>query len=66
MERSEAIESALAGGCYDAAAVRHLMHADELRHSHCEAVDVGALERYARPLPVMHEYDRLLSAGAAR
>jgi len=62
----EAIESALAGGCYDAAAVRHLMHADELRHSCCEAVDVGALERYARPLPVMHEYDQLLSAGGAR
>ena len=62
----EAIESALAGNCYDAAAVRHLLNADELRHRPCEAVDVGALERYARPLPVMHEYDQLLSAGALR
>jgi hypothetical protein len=61
----EAIESALAGHCYDAAAVRHLLHADELRHSRCEAVDVGALERYARPLPVMNEYDQLL-AGVLR
>ena len=62
----EAIESALAGSCYDAAAVRHLLNADELRHASCEAIDVGALERYARPLPVMHEYDQLLAGGGAR
>ena len=60
----EAIESALASQCYDAAAVRYLLHADELRHSRCEAVDVGALERYARPLPMMHEYDQLLTGAA--
>jgi len=62
----EAIESALAGQCYDAAAVRYLLHVDELRHSPCEALDVGALERYARPLPGMSEYDQLLTAGGAR
>src|SRR5580704_12471940 len=62
----EAIESALAGSCYDAAAVRHLLNADELRHRGCEAIDVGALERYARPMPVMHEYDQRLTAGGAR
>ena len=28
--------------------------------------DVGALERYARPLPVMTEYDQLLTLGGAR
>jgi len=61
----EAIESALASQCYDAAAVRHLVHADELRHVRCEAVDVGVLERYTRPLPVMNEYDQLLT-GVAR
>jgi hypothetical protein len=60
----EAVESALASHCYDAAAVRHLLHAGELRHTSCEALDVGGLERYERPLPVMHEYDQLLSAGA--
>ena len=27
-------------------------------------IDVGLLERYERPLPVMNEYDRLLLAGA--
>jgi transposase len=62
----EAIESALASSCYDAAAVHHLLNAEELRHASCEAIDVGALERYARPLPLMHEYDRLLTAGGAR
>jgi transposase len=62
----EAIESALASHCYDAAAVQHLLHADELRHSRCEAVEIGQLERYARPLPVMLEYDQLLTAGGAR
>jgi hypothetical protein len=60
----EAIESAVASHCYDAAAVQHLLHADELRHTRCEAVDVGGLERYARPLPVMQEYDQLLTGGA--
>lgn len=59
----QAIEAAVASQCYDAAAVRYLLHADELRHSRCEAVDVGALERYARPLPVVNEYDQLLTAG---
>ena len=59
----KAIETALASSCYDAAAVQHLLNAEELRHAACEAIDVGALERYARPLPVMHEYDQLLSAG---
>ena len=61
----EAVESALSSGCYDCAAVQHLLNAEGLRHTACEAIDVGALERYARPLPVMHEYDQLLT-GAAR
>jgi hypothetical protein len=62
----EAVELALAGSCFDAAAVLHLLNAEELRHRACEAIDVGALERYARPLPVMQEYDQLLTAGGAR
>jgi hypothetical protein len=66
LKLQEAIESALAGSCYDAAAVRHLLNAEELRHVSCEAINVGALERYARPLPVMVEYDQLLIAGGAR
>ncbi len=67
LKLQEAIESALSGGCYDAAAVRHLLNADQLRHRSCEAIDVGALEPYARPLPLMNEYDQLLTAaGGAR
>ena len=62
----EAVESALSSGCYDAAAVQHLLNADDLRRSECEAIDIGALERYARPLPSMREYDQFLSAGAVR
>jgi hypothetical protein len=61
----EAVESALSGNCYDAAAVQHLLNVENLRHTECQALDVGALERYARPLPVMLEYDQLLSSGAA-
>jgi len=62
----EAIETALANHCYDAAAVRHLLHVAELRHTVCEVLDVGGLERYERPLPVMRDYDQLLSAGVAQ
>ena len=31
-----------------------------------EAVEVGWLGRYERPLPVMNEYDQLLAAEVAR
>lgn len=62
----EAIESALSSSCYDSAAVEHLLNAEDLRHARCEAIDVGELERYARPLPAMHEYDQLLTTGVAR
>ena len=62
----QAIEKALATGCTDPAAVRHLLHAGELNHVSCEAIDVGMLERYERPLPVMLEYDQLLMAGGAQ
>jgi len=58
-----AIEAALAAGCSDAAAVQHLVHAEELRHAPCEAIDVGELQRYTRPLPRIHEYDQLLTGG---
>jgi transposase len=62
----ESVETALEAGCSDAAAVEHLLRQDELRRNGCESVDVGALERYARPLPVMTEYDQLLTLGGAR
>jgi transposase len=62
----EAIEQALAMGCADTAAVRHLLQAQELQHASCELVEVGFLARYQRPLPVLHEYDRLLAQGGAQ
>ena len=62
----EAVESALSSSCHDVAAVQHLLNAEDLRHAECEAIDIGGLERYARPLPAMHEYDQLLSARAVR
>ena len=43
-----------------------VLNAEDLRRPECEAIDIGVLERYARPLPVMLEYDKLLSAGVAR
>jgi hypothetical protein len=62
----EAIETALATGCTDAAAVEHLFHARDLSRVPCDAIDIGSLERYQRPLPVMNEYDQLLMAGEQR
>jgi transposase len=61
-----AIETALATGCTDIAAVQHLVHARDLNRPACEVMDIGSLERYHRPSPVMNDYDQLLSAGEAR
>ena len=55
-----AIEGALALGCSDAAAIRHLVGSAELTRVR-SAIDLGELARFERPLPVMAEYDRLLS-----
>jgi len=59
-----AIEEALALGCTDAAAVRHLVTADELNRPGSEPFPLGALECYDRPLPQMQEYDLLLGNDA--
>jgi hypothetical protein len=58
-----AIEEALEMGCADVAAIRHLMMSDQLRHTVGEAVDIGTLAAYERPLPTMIEYDQLFSTG---
>jgi hypothetical protein len=60
------VETALSNRCYDSAAVQHLLSTEDLRHTACEAIDVGVLERYARPMPAMLKYDQLLSAGGGR
>jgi hypothetical protein len=39
---------------------------EELNHVSCELMDVGFLDRYQRPLPVMNDYDQLLAQGGAQ
>jgi hypothetical protein len=61
--------AALALGCTDAAAVRHLLASEDLAHERpAELVDVGSvLRQYERPLPEVSAYDHLLVvAGADR
>ena len=45
----QAVEKALALGCTDAAAVRHLLTATELIRPHTELLELNKLERYERP-----------------
>jgi len=58
-----AVEQALGLGCGDVAAIRHLMLSDQLQHTVGEAIEIGALSAYERPLPTMIEYDRLFSGN---
>lgn len=60
-----AVEQALTLGCHDVAAIRHLMLAGDLDRPRVAAVDIGALARYERPMPVMNSYDQLLRHAAA-
>jgi nucleotide-binding universal stress UspA family protein len=56
----KAIDTALTLDCKDVAAVRHLVTADTLQRAHFPTVEVAALARYDRPMPVMDDYDRLV------
>lgn len=58
-----AVDQALLLGCHDVAAIRHLMLAGQLDRPIVEAIDLGHLARYERPMPVMSGYDQLLSTG---
>jgi hypothetical protein len=57
-----AIEAALALGCTDGAAVRHLVTAQPLERARPEALEVGQLAAFERPLPTVGDYDQLLGA----
>jgi hypothetical protein len=61
-----AAESALALGCGDEGAVRYLLMTEPEGRPSQEALEVGWLGRYERPLPVMNAYDQLLAAEVAR
>jgi transposase len=59
-----AIETALALGCSDSAAVQHLLTAPDLKRDHPAALqDLGLLARFERPLPAVDDYDALLVGG---
>ncbi|MGH9594981.1 MAG: hypothetical protein ACRD5L_17950 [Bryobacteraceae bacterium] len=60
----KAVEQALTLGCTDAAAVRHLLVAGELGHREKPMREIGLLQRYERPLPVLSDYDALLGGEA--
>ncbi len=61
----EAVERALSTGCSDSAAIRHLVCAPELVRQRPEPVELKSeLARFEHPLPVMHQYDQLLSLGS--
>ena len=59
----QAIEAALKMGCTDAEAVRYLITADQLERPLRPAIEVAALARYDRPLPVMDDYDQLVGVA---
>jgi len=61
-----AAEAALAWGCRDEAAVRYLLLTEPEGPPPPEAIEVGWLDRYERPLPVVNEYDPLLAAEVER
>ena len=61
-----AVEEAIALGCADAAAIRHLVEAADLAHARSAIIELGALSRFERPLPAMTDYDGLLSQEVAR
>jgi transposase len=61
----EAVEWALDSGAHDVSAVRYLLTAKS-QPAEAPAIDIGLLECYERPLPVLNEYDRLLSSGVAQ
>src|SRR5438067_11364541 len=56
-----AIETALAWGCRDAAAIRHLLAAPTLAHHPPPALVPPALARFDRPVPTRDVYDELLA-----
>lgn len=60
-----AVETTVALGCHDSAAVRHLMAAAQLQHRPVAPLQLGLLARFDRPLPKVTDYDQLL-VGAVR
>lgn len=62
-EIEAAVTLALELNCLDAAGIAHLVGASQLQRPAPEAIEVGGLARYDRPLPDLGSYDRLLGAS---
>jgi transposase len=60
-----AVDTALTLGCWDPAAIRHLLATPTLTHPAPPALAGSALEQFDRPLPSVDAYDELL-VGVAR
>lgn len=61
----QAIESATEMGCLHLAAIQYLLTADQLSRTVPEMIEIGLLNRYERPMPVMTGYDQLLGRAVA-
>ena len=61
-----AVAAAVSPGACDVAAARYLLTEAGLHKAKPEAIDVGALARYDRPLPDLVDYDTLLASPCAR
>jgi hypothetical protein len=59
-----AVEEALALGCSDAAAIRHLAETTDLDRVRSTIIELGVLSRYERPQPALNDYDALLGQEA--
>ena len=57
------IAEAVQLGCSDAEAVRYLLLAGSLERKQAEPVDASAFAQYDRPMPLLTNYDRLLSGA---
>jgi hypothetical protein len=61
----QAIETALALGCTDSAAVHHLLSTQALERTPPEVIEVGRLAQFERPMPAVTAYDDLLTAAVS-
>lgn len=62
----EAIQASIDLGCYDPGAIRHLVCSAELSRITPIRVDVPELSCFERPLPVVADYDLLLTTESAQ
>jgi hypothetical protein len=62
----QAVQASIDLGCYDPGAIRHLVCSAELSRITPIRVDVPELSCFERPLPVVTDYDLLLTAESAQ